>query len=402
MAIWLGIVWRQELSTHPFLHRPCSFTTPVSLAKKNKIGKATLIEIASGQGMIRICLRNASALQPILLQESTTAEAMNSLIGQVADSGNTVNTLVNEVRDTLVELVGESVKLLPGIVLAFVVLFLTRTVANLVRQAFKKIAFRTLKSLSLQSLFVQAGYVSAWTIGILLACTLAFKDLGFKDIISLLGLGSVAIGFAFQDIFKNFLSGILLLIQEPFSIGDQIIVTDYEGTVEEIALRATKIRTYQGELVVMPNSIVFTSPVQVMTGKPQRRTDLAIGVDYNTHLPHAVKVLSQTTQSVEAIHPNPKLEVDVVGFGDSSIDLVVRYWTNPDQASVRRIKTNVMLALKKACDDADINIPYPIRTVYHFDQDKYNDNKPSDSYSDSPESKKLGNSWASANNGKMA
>ena len=300
--------------------------------------------------------------------------------GRVSDSVNssinTIDSLVNEARETLVELVGESIKLLPGIILAIIVLLMTRTVANLVRRAMRRVALRTLKSLSLQSLLVQTSYVSAWTFGILLACTLAFQDLGFKDIIGLLGLGSVAIGFAFQDIFKNFLSGILLLIQEPFSIGDQIIVSDYEGTVEEIALRATKIRTYQGELVVMPNSIVFTSPVQVMTGKPRRRTDLAIGVDYNTPLPHAIQVLTQATRSVADIHPSPDIEIDVVSFGDSSIDLVVRYWTNSDQASVRRLKTKVMLALKQACDKADINIPYPIRTVYHFDQDSYNDNAP--------------------------
>jgi len=302
----------------------------------------------------------------------------SSVTDSVSDGVNTVDSLINEVRQTFIELVGESFKLLPGLVLALIVLLLTRTIANLVRRAAKKVAFRALNSLSLQSLLVQTSYVSTWAFGILLACTLAFQDLGFKDIISLLGLGSVAIGFAFQDIFKNFLSGILLLIQEPFSIGDQIIISDYEGTVEEIALRATKIRTYQGEIVVMPNSIVFTSPVQVMTAKPRRRTDLAIGVDYNTPLSDAVRVLSNATKSIEDIHPSPDVEVDIVSFGDSSIDLIVRYWTNSDQASVRRLKTKVMLALKKACDKADINIPYPIRTVYHFDQEKYEDNKSKD------------------------
>ena len=303
---------------------------------------------------------------PLLIQVADSA----------ADSINTVNSLAVEVRDTLVGLVGDAIELLPGIVLAIIVLLMTRTVANLVRRTVRRIAFKTLKSLSLQSLLIQTSYVATWVFGILFACTLAFQDLGFKDIIGLLGLGSVAIGFAFQDIFKNFLSGILLLIQEPFSIGDQIIVQDYEGTVEEIALRATKIRTYKGELVVMPNSIVFTSPVEVLTGKPRRRTDLAIGVDYNTPLPQAIRVLTEAASSIADIHPNPAIEVDVVGFGDSAIDLVVRYWTSPDQSSVRRLRTKVMLALKQACDDANINIPYPIRTVYHFDQEKFDDNKP--------------------------
>ncbi|MEL6160835.1 MAG: mechanosensitive ion channel family protein [Cyanobacteria bacterium J06627_32] len=287
-----------------------------------------------------------------------------------------MNTLIEEVQSKLVELTAQLLFLLPGVIFALIILLLTRTAANIVRRGVRKLSVRVLNSLSLQSLLVQTSYVATWVVGVLFACTVAFQDLGFSDLIGLLGLGSVAIGFAFQDIFKNFLAGILLLLQEPFSLGDQIIVNDFEGTVEEIALRSTQIRTYQGELVVLPNSIVFTSPVTVNTGKPQRRTDLSIGVDYNTPLPHAVRTLTEATKTVEEVYPSPSIEVDIVGFGDSSIDMVVRYWTHPEQKSVRRIKTQVILALKKACDEADINIPYPIRTVYHFDQEKYNDYAP--------------------------
>lgn len=293
---------------------------------------------------------------------------MNILLQEVQNQ----NALLQEVQDKLIEFVSNGVFALPAILLAVIILLLTRTAANLVRRGVDKVVGKTVKSLSLQTLLVQTGFAATWAAGILLACLIA-SDLDLKDLISLLGLGSVAIGFAFQDIFKNFLSGILLLLQEPFSIGDQIIVGDYEGTVAEIALRSTQIRTYQGELVVMPNSIVFTSPVQVMTGKPQRRTDLAIGVDYNTPLPMAIKALHKAASSVEEVKPVPGVEIDVTGFGDSSIDLVVRYWTHSEQKSVRRVKTQMMLALKQACDEADISIPYPIRTVYNFDQEKYND-----------------------------
>ncbi|MGB3788938.1 MAG: mechanosensitive ion channel family protein [Phormidesmis sp.] len=285
-----------------------------------------------------------------------------------------MDSLLEEVKSRLIDLVGQAVVVLPAVFFAIIILLLTRTMAELVRKGVRKVASRTLTSLSLQSLLIQTSYATALTAGILFACIVAFPDLGFSDLVALLGLGSVAIGFAFQDIFKNFLSGILLLLQEPFSLGDQIIVESFEGTVEEIALRSTQIRTYQGELVVVPNSIVFTSPVQVMTGRPHRRTDLAIGVDYNTPLPHAVRTLTEAARSVEEVAPNPAIEVDIVGFGDSAIDMVVRYWTRSDQGSVRRLKTQMMLALKQACDEADINIPYPIRTVYHFDQEKYSDN----------------------------
>ncbi|HCF27132.1 MAG TPA: mechanosensitive ion channel protein MscS [Cyanobacteria bacterium UBA11049] len=223
-----------------------------------------------------------------------------------------------------------------------------------------------LKNPSLRSLLIQVTYAATWTAGILFACTLAFPSLRLGDIIGLLGLGSVAFGFAFQDIFKNFLAGVLLLLNEPFRLGDQIIVDDFEGTIEDITIRSTQIKTYQGERIIIPNSIVFTSPVQVLTAMPHRRTDLAIGVDYDTDLPKAIHILLETVSHVSGVLATPAPEVDAVGFGDSSIDLMVRFWTLPQIAQVRQTRSRVILALKPACDRAGISIPYPIRTIYHY------------------------------------
>jgi small-conductance mechanosensitive channel len=128
--------------------------------------------------------------------------------------------------------------------------------------------------------------------------------------------------------------------------------------------------------VVIPNAVVFTNAVEVLTAFNHRRTDLAIGVDYNTPLSQAVEILHAAVSEVEGVLSNPKPEVDVVGFGDSSIDFMVRYWTFPEKVTVRRTYTQVMIALKAACDRADINIPYPIRTVYYFDQEEFNDHYP--------------------------
>ena len=123
-----------------------------------------------------------------------------------------------------------------------------------------------------------------WIIGILLACVLAFSGFELGDIIAILGVSLVAIGFVFQDIFKNFLAGIILLIEEPFRIGDEIVIGDYQGKVENISIRTTKIRTYNGERVLLSNSNVFTEAVKVLTAYASRRTDSAVGVDYNTSL----------------------------------------------------------------------------------------------------------------------
>ncbi|MEM9803822.1 MAG: mechanosensitive ion channel family protein [Cyanobacteria bacterium P01_D01_bin.56] len=287
-----------------------------------------------------------------------------------------MTSLIEEVKETLIALVGQFVAILPGLVMAVLVLAITGFAARIVQRVVRRLADKAFSSLSLQTLLVQTSRVGTWAVGVLLACVLAFPDLRLGDLVALLGLSSVAIGFAFQDIFKNFLAGVLLLLQEPFSIGDQIIVDSFEGTVEEIALRATQIRTYQGESVVIPNSVVFTSPVQVLTARPQRRTDLAVGVDYNTSLTKATSVLIKALKTVDEVENTPSPEVDIVEFGDSSINLVARYWTRPEQKCVRRIRTQVMVAIKQAFDEADIGIPYPIRTLYFYNQDEYSDFQP--------------------------
>ncbi|AOW99709.1 mechanosensitive ion channel protein MscS [Moorena producens PAL-8-15-08-1] len=285
--------------------------------------------------------------------------------------------MVETITKTLKELLSSAIKLFPGLLSAIIIIFLTRYFAEFIQKLASQLGTRMIRSHSLQLLLSKTCYVAVWVIGILVASVIAFPGLRLGDIVATLGLTSVAIGFAFQDIFKNFLAGVLLLLQEPFRINDQVIIGDYEGTVEQIDIRTTKIRTYQGERVILPNSTVFTSAVQVRTSFSSRRTDLTVGVDYNTPLPKAVETLQRLVNGVEGVLDSPALEVDLVSFGDSSIDFVVRYWTLPQQKEVRRVKTRVIIAIKKAFNQADINIPYPIRAVYYYDQQQFNDYLPS-------------------------
>ncbi|MBD2233544.1 mechanosensitive ion channel family protein [Phormidium tenue] len=287
-----------------------------------------------------------------------------------------MNLLLERVQTSLLDLVGQFIQLLPGLAIALVLVLLTGYAAKVTQKMVGRMAKRLVPSRSLQLLAMQVTRIGTWAIGIIIAAVIAFPDLRLGDIIGLLGLGSVAIGFAFQDIFKNFLAGILLLVEQPFRLGDQVIMCDYEGTVEAIKIRSTQLRTYTGELVEIPNAIVFTSPVRVLTAFRSRRTDLGIGVDYTTPLPLAKQTFLEVINRTDGVLSDPAPEVDVVGFGDSSIDFKLRYWTTPQMAEVRRIQTQVAMALKAACDEAGISIPYPIRTVHLFDQTQFSESQP--------------------------
>ena len=276
---------------------------------------------------------------------------------------NFMNELIQTVNRSLLNWVSRAVELFPALLLAMIVLLLTRYGVKLVKRLIRISSERFIHNVSLVLLLGQLSSVAVWVVGILISCTLVFPSLRLGDIIGLLGLGSVAVGFAFQDIFKNFLAGILLLLNEPFRVGDQVIIQNFEGTVESITIRSTQLRTYRDEQIVIPNAIVFTSPIHVLTHYPCRRTDVKIGLSYDTPLPRAKQVLMNALVNIEGIMPNPPAEVDLVGFGDSSIDFEVRYWTLPKKAQVRRVQSQVVVALKQACDDAKFNIPFPIRTL---------------------------------------
>jgi len=281
--------------------------------------------------------------------------------------------ILTTVLESLQDLLGNAIREIPAIITALLILILTNYVAKFVRKVSRKIGSKTIRNFSLRLLFSKVCYLATWFVGIIMASVVAFPGLRLGDIIATLGLGSVAIGFAFQDIFKNFLAGILILIEQPFQIEDQIIVGDYEGTIEQIDIRTTQIKTYQGEMILIPNSTIFTSAVQVRTAYSYRRTDLMVGVDYNTDLPKVIRILYQMIGSVDGVLKNPAHEIDIVNFGDSSIDLIVRYWSLPQQKQVRQTTTKVIVAIKKLFDQENISIPYPIRSVYFYDQRQFDD-----------------------------
>ena len=289
-----------------------------------------------------------------------------------------MNETIDTIIEALLDLLAQAIKAVPNLLSAAVVLFLTKYAVQIISNIIARLSQRTINSISLQLLLDRACRVSIWTMGILLACVIAFPGFELRDIIATLGVGSIAVGFAFQDIFKNFLAGIILLVEEPFRIGDEIAVDNYIGRVEDVNIRTTEIRTYQGEKVLLPNSTVFTDAVRVVTAFDYRRTDLAVGVDYNTPLPEAKKLLYETIIGVSGVVETPTPEIDLVNFGDSSIDFVVRYWTSSPQKQLRNIQTIAIIAIKKALDEANISIPYPIRTLYYYNQEKYNDHFPQD------------------------
>ena len=233
---------------------------------------------------------------------------------------------------------------------------------------FKKVVYKLLGSRSrhqnLVKVFQRVGGALIVFIGLIIAMVIAVPGFTPAKLIGALGIGSVAIGFAFKDIFQNLLSGILLLISEPFRIGDQIVSGDYEGTVEDIKIRATTIKTYDGRQVVIPNSDLYTSALTVNTAYKQRRLQVAVGIGYEDDIEAAKAEILQALDKVESVSKKAQPSVIATGFGDSTIDLMVR-WFIEDGTQANKVTSihQVIVEIKSALDAAGVNIPFPIRTI---------------------------------------
>lgn len=233
---------------------------------------------------------------------------------------------------------------------------------------FKKVVYKLLGSRSrhqnLVKVFQRVGGALIIFIGFMIAMVIAVPGFTPAKLIGALGIGSVAIGFAFKDIFQNLLSGILLLISEPFRIGDQIVSGDYEGTVEDIKIRATTIKTYDGRQVVIPNSDLYTSALTVNTAYKQRRLQVAVGIGYEDDIEAAKAEILQALDKVESVSKKAQPSVIATGFGDSTIDLTVR-WFIEDGTQANKVTSihQVIVEIKSALDAAGVNIPFPIRTI---------------------------------------
>jgi small conductance mechanosensitive channel len=178
-----------------------------------------------------------------------------------------------------------------------------------------------------------------------------------------LGLAGLALAFALQNILENFVAGLLILIRKPFRPGEQIESNDFSGTVEDIDLRVTRLRDFDGELVLIPNATVFTEPIINLTRMGRRRTRVIVGIDYRDDHDRAQQVLAAAVREVEGVLASPDPEVLCLELGDSSVDFEVSYWTAPQMREVRLVRDRVLRACKSAVEDGGMTIPWPIRTL---------------------------------------
>ena len=293
-----------------------------------------------------------------LLQEATekTAQTVIAHTAKYNDAYSTIDKFVDGFWERV-----------PYLCIALVVF----TIFVLLAKLFKFFVRKTLadKSYTKQNLVLVLNRVGSSAIiffGFLIAMVIAIPGFTPAQLMSALGIGSVAIGFAFKDIFQNLLSGILILLSEPFKIGDDIIVSGMEGTVEDIQIRATFLRSPDGRRIVIPNATVYTSAVTVNTAYPRRRCEFVVGIGYEDDVQKAKDVILSILDRDPTILSQPGFSVNVSALADFSINLTVRWWVNTSETSTSGSISEIQERVIHTFNDQSISIPYPVQEVKIF------------------------------------
>lgn len=275
--------------------------------------------------------------------------------------GQTVDTIAT-LQDQLGLMADAAVRSLPGLAIAVVVLFLTWIVARLAMRITGRVIERTELRPALENLMRTLVKLGIWIMGLMIAAVVVMPGLTPASLIAGLGIGAVAIGFAFQDIFENFFAGVLIMMRKKMRIGDVIECDGISGTVEHITLRETYVRKLSGEVTLVPNSMLFKNPVEILTDQTQRRHELIAGVSYDTDLDNAASVIRKAVESVDDVDTGKGIDVFAVEFNASSVDFKVRWWAGSKPRDMWESKDRVIRAIKRALDDAGIEIPFPYVT----------------------------------------
>lgn len=266
-----------------------------------------------------------------------------------------------DVPEILYEWLAPFLLFFPKLIAALVIFILTLLAANLPAKAIRKVASKRIKSSKALKLIKQ---ISQWTV-VIIGTVVALDQVDFNvtGFVAGLGIAGFTIGFALQDIARNFISGLILLYRQPFRIGDFIEVSSHTGTVKMINVRDTEIQTLDGDLVIIPNNKVFENPIINMSTSRLRRRAVRIGLGYEEDVDRAMEIFLGAIQAVSGVESEPTPMIQAMSMDDSGLMLTAFYWVDQKENSPLKVHSDVLRAVNTASHVHNIDLPYPTQTV---------------------------------------
>lgn len=308
----------------------------------------------------------ASTPTPQLAESASgNAEGADTAAASIQSDPLTFDRVFELLRDKMVNWFDAGVALLPNLIIAICLLVIFYAIGTIAGRASSRAFHRAFDSNAVASLLAVLVKVFIFAVGFFIALDLVGLQTAVVSLLTGVGILGLAIAFAFQDLAENLLAGLILSIRKPCLPGDLIRSNNQFGFLQHMNLRNTIIRNFSGQVIYIPNKDVFKSVLENYSKSGERRIDLAVGVSYGEDLDHVTKTLEQAISELTFRKKDSEIQVYALEYGDSSINFTVRYWIdypNEDVGYYPAIDAGVK-AIKRAFDQEDILIPFPIRTL---------------------------------------
>lgn len=276
-----------------------------------------------------------------------------------------MTNVVQTGREEVMQWVDSAIELLPNLLVAIIFLFITFFIARRARRlTYKKVRDSSIKN-TLNKLISTTTYIAIVLLGGFVALEILQLDKAVTSLLAGVGILGLALAFAFQDIVANFVSGVIMAINETFKVGDLIETNDYFGTVQSIELRTTTINALSGQTVQIPNSDILSNAIVNYSEKGERRVDIECGVGYDDDLDLAESATRDVLENLPFVDGEKGVDFFYKEFGGSSVNFVARFWIDFDKSNrpFLEARSKAIKSLKQRLDDEGLDIPYPIRTI---------------------------------------
>ncbi len=245
---------------------------------------------------------------------------------------------------------------MPYIVAGLIVLIVFWIIGRIAKKIFLSTSKRTKMDLRLRILFSRLLGLLVFVIGFFAALTVIIPNFTFGNLIAGLGFSSFIVGFATKDILNNLFSGILILWEQPFKIGDYVFVEDNEGEVEHIGIRATNLKMVDGEKILIPNSIMYSTALIIRAAGDARRMKVSVNVDYQSKVEQSKEKLLEALGKIEGVLEDPSPSIYVTNLAAEGINLTVYFWINPELSSPLKLFDEASTVINRTLRNSGVKL----------------------------------------------
>jgi small conductance mechanosensitive channel len=276
--------------------------------------------------------------------------------------GQIVKT-VDPIANKLDRWLDDGLRLVPNILVAIVLLVVFRYLSSYASRVVSRLLTRASQNIGLVSLVSAVTRIVIFMVGVFFALGVLGLDKTVTSMVAGAGVLALALGFAFQDLTTNFISGAFIVIQRPIEVGDIIETNGFTGKVKSIGLRSVKLDNFAGQMVEIPSKDIFQKPIVNFTHSGERRVLVAGGISYQDDMELTEQLALKTIGSLDFLASAMPVEFNYTRLGETSIEFQLLFWIDQMKTTPGKSKSEALKALKKAFDLNKITMPVPSKTA---------------------------------------